>query len=189
MKATTDGSPVNGQVDRSRGRCIPAFPGFVAGSIIDSVVVRLACGASRPGNASPPRDEPRRAFWCGPRGSQAWCWRPRREPLCAAKRPPRSMTCVSWRPPARRLDRIAAGPAAVFTRNGSSNDSRLRSEHSLRVSRSVSIGAGGQSQRENRRNRAPAASTTGRDAGRLGSLTAKTQQLPPPLELGTKVTK
>ena len=45
------------------------------------------------------------------------------------------------------------------------------------------------SQRENRRNRAPAASTTGRDAGRLGALTATAHQLPPPLELGTKVTK
>ena len=29
----------------------------------------------------------------------------------------------------------------------------------------------------------------GRDAGRLGSLTAKTQQLPASLELGKKVTK
>ena len=53
----------------------------------------------------------------------------------------------------------------------------------------ITIGAGGhQPTREPAKPGAPAASTTGRDAGRLGSLTAKTQQLPPPLELGTKVT-
>jgi len=100
---------------------------------------------------------------------------------------------------------IAAGPAAVLQREPDTAIvdrlghaqaltlldqffSRSRS-HPFRCHEACRSARADTSQRENRRNRAPAASTTGRDAGRLGSLTAKTQQLPAPLELGKKVTK
>src|SRR6188768_4181724 len=59
-----------GQVDRSRGRRIPAFPGFVAGSISSVVCALLAARRGWETRRHPERKQDVR-FGAGPRGSRA----------------------------------------------------------------------------------------------------------------------